>query len=324
MSVNFCSAMKRAMIQQRGAISVVVVMLIAIVVVTVLTMSMHMANTGLNDTQNQSDSIAALYLAESGIERATWRFATTGLCDNSLAEGPINLAGNTFTINDIGAGFSQDFSANPLSSSQCRLQSTGIVPRSNTRRTLEAIVDSNLVGSANADFNDPPGAGPPNGWTFSLSGANNGEWYDNTGGPDGSRSAYLNKPNNGGGAANGAGSFNLAGFTVSAPVTLTVNFDYKVLNGNSPNSMQLTFSLSDGVTTFNSVTFQDSNTGGVYKSGSTSLVITGSSSLILTSLSFNLVAKSGQSNQIWLDNIVITGGGGGGNIVHKSWREMIY
>ena len=310
--------------RQRGAITVVAVMFIAMIVVAVLTMTMHAANTGLSDTQNQRDGIAALYLAESGIERASWRFATTGLCDNSLAEGSITLGNGTFKVNDIGLAFTQDFSANPLPASQCRFQATGSVSPGRVQRTLEAIVDTNLLSSANADFNLPPGNGPPDGWTFNLSGDNNGEWYDLTGGPDGTRSAYLNKPSNGSSAASAAGSFNLTNFTVTAPVTLTVSFDYKVLNGNALNSMQVTFFLSDGVTNFNSAVFQDKNTGGVFKKGTTSLTISGSGVTSIISLGFDLVAKSGQSNRIWLDNIAITGGGAGGGLVHKNWREVIY
>jgi hypothetical protein len=187
-------------------------------------------------------------------------------------------------------------------------------------------ISANLIQTANPDFNDPAGAGPPTGWTFNQSGAFSGDPWDDTGGPDGSRAAFIYKPNPGGGAANGGGSYALSSFTVTAPITLTMTFDYKVENGNAPNSMQLTFNVSDGTNTFSSAVVQDRNTGGAFVSGATTIDVTGSGSVSLSALSFDLQAKSGQPNRIWLDNLVLTGGGGGagGPVALKQWREVVY
>ncbi len=311
---------------QSGAVSIITVLLLAIVVMLVLVMSIQISVTGVNDTLNQNDSVKALFVAESAIERASWNFGNTGVCDNALAEGPISLGADSFTIEDLGAGFSTDFSGVALPAEQCRVRVVGTV--SNTARTIEAILElnANLIQTANPDFNDPPGTGPPTGWTFNQSGAFSGDPWDDTGGPDGSRAAFIYKPDPGGGAANGGGSFALSSFTVTGPITLSMTFDYKVENGNAPNSMQLTFSASDGTNTYSSAVYEDRNTGGAFVSGTATIDITASGSISLTTLSFDLVAKSGQPNRIWLDNLVLTGGGGGagGPVTLKQWREVVY
>ncbi|MCG6971296.1 MAG: hypothetical protein LJE85_16130 [Gammaproteobacteria bacterium] len=314
--------------RQSGVASVITVLLLAIVVMLVLVMSIQISVTGVNDTLNQSDSVAALFLAESGVERASWNFGNSGVCDTAMAEGPVSMGSGSFTIEDLGAGFNTDFSGAALPAEQCRVRVTGTVSGSNTSRTTEAVleINANLIQTANPDFNDPPGSGPPTGWTFNQSGAFSGDPWDDTGGPDGSRAAFIYKPNPGGGAANGGGSFALSGFTVTAPITLSMTFDYKVENGSAPNSMQLTFSVSDGSTIYSSAVYQDSNTGGAFVSGTTTIDLTGSGSVSLTALSFDLEAKSGQPNRIWLDNLVLTGGGGGagGPVTLKQWREVVY
>lgn len=315
--------------EQIGAISVISVMLLAAVVMLVLVMSIQISTTGVNDTLNQSDSVAALFLAESGMERASWNFGNTGVCDGTLAEGPINQGSGSFAIADLGGGFNTDFRGAVLPAEQCRVQVAGTVSRSNTSRTLEAIleINANLIQTANPDFNDPPGAGPPTGWTFNQTGSFSGDPWGDTGGPDGSRAAFIYKPNAGGGAANGGGSFALSSFTITAPTILTVTFDFKVENGNAPNSMQLTFNVSDGSNIYSSPVYESGNTGGTFVSGTTTIDITGSGSMSLTALSFNLEAKSGQPNRIWLDNLVLTGGGGGGAggpVTLKQWREVVF
>ena len=315
-------------LKQTGAVSIITVMLLAMVVMLVLIMSVEISTTGVNDTLNQSDSVAALFLAESGMERASWNFGNSGVCDAALAEGPISLGADSFTIENLGTGFNADFSDAALPAEQCRVRAVGVVSRSNTSRTVEAIleINPNLIQSANPDFNDPAGAGPPSGWTFNQSGAFSGDPWDDTGGPDGSRAAFVYKPNPGGGAANGGGSFALSAFTITAPITLTMTFDYKVESGNALNSMQLTFSVGDGTNIYSSAVYQDRNTGGAFVSGVTTIDVTGTGSLSLAALSFNLAAKAGQANRIWLDNLVLTGGGGGagGPVTLKQWREVVY
>ncbi len=318
----------KPMAGQSGAVSVITVMLLAFIVMLVLTMSVQISTTGLSDTLYQKDSVAALFLAESGLERVSWNFSDSGVCDTALAEGPVSLGSGSFTVENLGAGFNTDFSGAALPVGQCRVRVAGNVSGSNTVRTLEAVLqmDSNLIQSANPDFNDPSGAGPPTGWTFSQSGSFAGNPWDDTGGPDGSRSAFIQKPDSGNLAANGAGSFTLSSFTITAPITLTMTFDYKVENGNAPNSMQLSFSVSDGVSTYSSAVYEDRNTGGSYVTGSTNISITGSGPVTLSTLSFQLVAKAGQPNRIWLDNLVLTGGGGGagGPVALRQWREVVF
>ncbi len=120
---------------------------------------------------------------------------------------------------------------------------------------------------ANASFDDPlpPCVAPgcvPTGWTFSS-----GELAGLAGEPSGAaddRAAYVIKPIPGPSTATTAGSFGLTPFTVTAPTTLTLSFDYKVVtSGGSNKEAQLFFSVSDGTTTYQADPwpFEDGHTG---------------------------------------------------------------
>ena len=160
----------------RGAGLLMAVLLI----VTVASFAVIVAASQLGgDVQGNdalADSIEALYLAESGVERALKRYASGAATCTTLAEtitdlsqfGPVGdfPRGRTVTILD---GLTTDLANPPVtlvaSQTQCRVRVTATIGGSNVSRTIHAIVDRNLLeGPDNPTFNNPLTGVPPSGW----------------------------------------------------------------------------------------------------------------------------------------------------------------
>jgi hypothetical protein len=223
--------------RQRGASLLIPVVLIVTVGAFAVIVAAGQSGADIEGTNVQADSTEALFLAETGIERATRRFLAAGVCSAAgLSENLANLAtigiaaGRTITI-AAGTASDQDFSGAALPATQCRIQATGTVTASNVSRTVQAIIDrsENLIGGPLvAGFDNPAGTGAAASWT--------GGSYDYTGGlpataldpPNCTRGAYAVKAR--GGGTNTGSSVGTApvSFTVNRPVTLRVRFDYRM------------------------------------------------------------------------------------------------
>lgn len=85
--------------RQHGAVTVILVVLLLLVVGAALSGVVMLSGSGATDATAQEDSIAALWLAESGMERASKRFADGTACTSAaLKEGPIAIARGSFSI----------------------------------------------------------------------------------------------------------------------------------------------------------------------------------------------------------------------------------
>lgn len=164
-------------------------LIIVVLVVTVAAFAVIVAasQTGgdIHDSDANADSLQALFVAESGIERALKRFATGTACGAALGQTITDLStiglGTTTHQIVIGTGLTTDFAGVNLPATQCRVPVTGTVLARNVSRTIHAIVDRNLLeGPDNPTFNNPLTAGAPSGWTL-----NPATSFANTGGPDG-------------------------------------------------------------------------------------------------------------------------------------------
>jgi len=185
---------------QRGAGLLVAVILIVTVAAFAVIVAAGQSGGDVRGNDMHADSLQALYLAETGVERALRRFATGTACAglaeviNDLAS--LQMAGGRI---DILAGLTTDFSGAALvaSQTQCRVRVTATVNASNVSRTIHAIVDRNLLeGPANPTFNNPLTGATPSGWTV-LNPANA---FAPNGSPDGTapncrRSAWTAKDN---------------------------------------------------------------------------------------------------------------------------------
>lgn len=110
---------------QRGAVTVILVVLLLLVVGTALSGVVRLSGSGATDATAQEDGIAALLLAESGMERASKRFADGTACTtDALKEGPVSLARGSFSI--ISAAFDNNI---------CRIRAQGKV--GSALRTIE-------------------------------------------------------------------------------------------------------------------------------------------------------------------------------------------
>jgi hypothetical protein len=232
--------------RQRGASLLVPVLLIVTAGAFAVIVAAGQSGGDIHGTDAQAEATEALFLAETGLQRATRRFLAGSACSAAgLSENLANLAtigiasGRAITIT-AGANSVRDFGGVLLPATQCRIQVTGQVTASNVSRTVQAIVDRNenlIGGPLVAGFNNPAGAvNPAASWT--------GGAYDYTGGniggvnpPNCTRSAYLVKPNAGGGtpAASSVGTAPV-GFTINRPVTVTVSFDYRIIRIRDANN----------------------------------------------------------------------------------------
>ncbi len=312
--------------RQAGAAALLAAVFLIIIVLLLGQIVLRTTATGVNDSLLQHDAVMALYLAESGIERAAGQLsAGTTTCGAGLS-GTWNYAGGTLSIINIGADSTRDFNGAALPAGKCRVRSTGGAGLFAAQRTLEAIINTNgnLLGGANAAFNAPTppscaNPGPaPNGWVLSPGG------WDSCGGPDGSRAAYVEKPSPGSSEVTSAGQYSFSPFTITAPTTLTLTFDYKLnTSGGGGQRMELTFFLISGATQYTAAgaPFQTSHTG-VFQNGSVTFNVPGSGSVSIDGFAFEMVARSGQPKYGWLDNLLLTGSGAGTASVER-WRELV-
>jgi len=231
--------------RERGASLLIPVVVVVTVGAFAVIVAARQSGADIYGTDAQADSVEALLLAETGVERALRRFFGGAACSNAgLSENLTDLtsiglgtSGRSISVT-AGANSDLDFGGAALPATQCRIQVTGQVTASNVARTLQAIVDrsDNLIGSPLvAGFDNPAGAvNPAASWS--------GGAYDYTGGlpaagnpPNCTRSAYAVKARGGGGstAATSVGTAPVS-FTVNRPVTLLATFDYRIVR--IPNS----------------------------------------------------------------------------------------
>ncbi len=235
--------------RQKGAAMLLPVLLIVTVVAFAAVVAATQSGGDIQGTNARADSVEALFLAETGIERATRRFLAGSACSaaglgeslTDLTSIGLGTTGRTLTIS-AGTSSDLDFAGAALPATRCRIQVTAQIVRSEVVRTVQAIIDrtDNLIGTPLiAGFDNPAGAAnPAASWTgpAPVAGGSIGG-YDHTGGnaagvnpPNCTRSAYLVKPNGGGGtpAASTVGTAPVA-FTINRPATVTVSFDYRMV-----------------------------------------------------------------------------------------------
>lgn len=313
--------------QQRGAVALLASVFLIIAVLVLALVSLRLAATSANDSLLTHDAHAALFLAETAIERAIGQLAGgTVTCGPALA-GNWTLGSGSMSIPNIGADFNRDFAGAALPAGRCRIRANGNAGLFNVQRSIEVIVNTsgNLLGGANANFNAPAGACNPPGCTPTGWSLPPGGWQDN-GGPDGSRAAYVEKPTTGPSVVTTAGQFSMNPFTFTAPATLTLTFDYRLnTSGGGGQRMELYFRLYSGAAPpyiASPSPFQTSHTG-VFQAGSVSFDFTAfSGAITIDALEFDMVASGGQPKFGWLDNLHLSGAGIG-TVLIEGWRERV-
>jgi Tfp pilus assembly protein PilX len=144
--------------RQGGAAALIMVMLLFVFVAVILAWALTMATSETWDSYGGGESRKAFFLAESGLERAAWRFANATACADLATDGPYALGGGSFTVN---GAIAKDFDGTTdLESGRCRIQASGTVGLST--RTVQAVIAR--TGGAGGGVVIDYGFDEPNRW----------------------------------------------------------------------------------------------------------------------------------------------------------------
>lgn len=157
--------------RQLGAASVGIAILIMFILVAAVTAVMNMSGSSVIDAAKNEEQVAALFLAESGVERARAVITAASLagaytdttCTN-LATVTGSLPRGTFTYTATALP-TPCGGANP-SCTSCTVESTGAITGTQTRRTVRTVISSTeangVFGCADSftlSITVPPGLG---------------------------------------------------------------------------------------------------------------------------------------------------------------------
>lgn len=137
---------------QRGAGLLLAVVFLLVVITLFGGIALRMAGTDITDTAVQNDSVEALFLAESGLERAAQRLAAGATCDN---------AGLAEAAQTLGSRGSFEIQSAQLVSGLCRVRvqgSVGLAGATPAQRSIEA--DLSLGGCRGFAVGDRINNGP--------------------------------------------------------------------------------------------------------------------------------------------------------------------
>ena len=305
--------------QQRGAAGLMAALFLILVVSILGQVTLRLASTSVNDSLLTHDGMAALFLAETGLERAAGVLAEgTITCGAGLA-GSWTLAGGTVSIANLGAGFNTDFAGAALPAGQCRVRATGSAGLYGAQRTVEAVIgtDAGNLLDPNANFNNLDCIFiicRPTGWSIGY----RGFWTWNTG--VGGTPAFDIAKGSGGEESITAEHTTHVPFTVTAPTTLTIDFDYSIVAPNNQDVV-VQFEMSTGGSFVYSGSRNYTGNSGGFVSDFIPVTVGGSGSVTIDGFQVTLIASAGQPKSLWLDNLVMSGAGGAAGIVR--WREFI-
>lgn len=231
---------------RRGQALVIAALLMVTVAAFAVTVVGRMSAVQTRDTYHFTQSVEALMLAESGVEYALKQFVAGTACTSLGGATTYSIISGYEGSFQIVSGAASDLTGTAFPAyvtTRCRVTVTGTVASTNVTRTIQAVIDKNLIGGlANPDFNVPGGTTTPTGWGLAAG------QFDTLGGPDDvsaiqskacSTSVYNRKT--GTSAVTVTKSQTLsAQFSVVPTATdstiLTVAFDYRVNSDQAPAS----------------------------------------------------------------------------------------
>jgi len=129
-------------------VSVIALLVLVTIVILIAVMSLRVADTGVNDSLNQSSNVAALFLAESGLEYATQQLSTGVLTCGTVPGTTQSFGRGNFTVSGAWA---TDFNGLALPTSQCRVQVSGKVNNSDVTRTVQGIINYSAASGVALD-----------------------------------------------------------------------------------------------------------------------------------------------------------------------------
>ncbi len=129
--------MMRPLHRQRGAVTLIGALVIIITVMLMIEVLHRMAASDILDTSVQNDTVEALFIAETGIEHASYLFANGTACADLALVGPVNAGRGSFAI-----GLSA------LVGSECNIRVTATAGVLGAQRVVETVLknEGNLLG----------------------------------------------------------------------------------------------------------------------------------------------------------------------------------
>jgi hypothetical protein len=342
------SARRRGPTGQRGAALLIVATLITTAIVLAAFVAGMFSSSELRGDYESTDSLQAFMAAETGIQRAGRRFMGGTACTAAgLGESGVAIAYPAGVNITISVKTLFDFNGvTALTALQCRIEVTATVTASSATRTIQAILDKNLINTgANANFNLPGGAAPT-GWT--LGGTSEGGFFKTLGGPEGVASAcntsiYDERLATAIRTTTGTRttSFRIPATATLANINLVV--DWRMNGEANANNRLTSLTLTDSGATaraFNFIAFGTNAALGVvpvanppnptcstgYTLNGTSTISVSTAAVVnpITTTAFVLTLRSiATDGELWMDNIEITSVQGFNALRVYKWRECI-
>ncbi len=125
-------------LQQRGAVTLVGALFLILSIIVLLAAVQRMAASSITDSALHNDGIEALFIAESGLERATWRYSNGSACTALAGESGI-----------IGRGSFAVLAAT-LVGTECRVRVSGSVTTTVAANTVTRTIEGDLTSSVSA------------------------------------------------------------------------------------------------------------------------------------------------------------------------------
>lgn len=136
--------------RQRGMVSVIALMVLVSIVTLIAIMTLRVADTGVNDSLNQSSSVAALFLAESGLEYATKQLNSGAESCGAMATTAQSFGRGSFSI--VSSTSTDYDGVTALPAGECRVQVSGTVTNTDVMRTVQGVI--NYTGGASTITQD--------------------------------------------------------------------------------------------------------------------------------------------------------------------------
>lgn len=290
---------------ERGAATVMVALFLLVMVAFALLVALNMGASDITDSAAHDDATEALFLAESGLERASKRFANGTPCAN-LAEPAIPFGRGTFTIQAAA------FTANI-----CRITVLGTV------RAANRVVRGDATTSVFEPF---PDAAALTAWPEVVI-RNQGEskfdaasaLADNTG-------SLIMQTNRGRNNRFEAHRTRTLQNNITGPQTVTLNIAYKKnYTGPAPRNQELRLQLLDTAGTVHPIAvFNDLSNANVWINSPTfSFNVPAGIAINRIRLHYDLRNANDPASQvfIWADNVRLTTSAAAFPL--KAWTEII-
>lgn len=203
--------MRAAHFRQRGFAVLMAAIILVVIIMVVLSIGLNMSATGVYDSGAQNNSVEALFLAESGIERASRRYRDNGaLCAaNGLVEGPLTIVASSNRQFRIVSS-----AGNAVT---CTVDARGEI--GDIEREVRVILQRTAGGGVIVDPGfDNPGLWPSGGSNATIAGGV--ATFVNPAGPGATRDQLR---------ANPPGAVDTSAFTANVNIAMATSFTYTVV-----------------------------------------------------------------------------------------------